>query len=143
MTGKINNTLNIRTKFQLFDPDDPARYQVYADVSSEYALSNHWAIRSSIAINLDQNFDESNRQESDSVLPKVRSDVVKYLNKGDSGLEKLIVEGRDTIGRRFITVPLVVTSKPCSRVLEARCCIGHTSPVLLWCQCRVRQTEGL
>ena len=99
VTGKINNTLNIRTKFQLFDPDDPARYQVYAALSSEYALTNHWAVRSSIAINLDQNFDESNRQESDSVLPKVRSDVVKYLNKGDSGLEKLIVEGRDTIGR--------------------------------------------
>ena len=98
-TGKINNTLNIRAKFQLFDPDDPARYQAYADISSEYALTNHWAVRSSIAINLDQNFDESNRQESDSVLPKVRSDVVKYLNNGDSGLEKLVVEGRDTIGR--------------------------------------------
>ena len=99
VTGKINNTVNIRTKFQLFDPDDPARYQVYADLSSEYALSNHWAIRSSIAINIDQNFEESNRKESDSVLPKVRSDVVKYLTEGDSGLEKLIVEGRDTIGR--------------------------------------------
>ena len=99
VTGKLNNALNIRTKFQLFDPDDPARYQLYAEVSSEYALTNHWAVRSSIAINLDQNFDESNRQESDSLLPKVRSDVVKYLNKGDSGLDKLVVEGRDTIGR--------------------------------------------
>lgn len=99
VTGKISNTLNIRSRFQLFDPDDPARYQVFADLSSEYNLSNHWAIRSSIAINLEQNFDESNRQESDSVLPKVRSDVVKYLNQGDSGLEKLIIEGRDTIGR--------------------------------------------
>ena len=57
-TGKLNNALNIRTKFQLFDPDDPARYQLYAEVSSEYALTNHWAVRSSIAINLDQNFDE-------------------------------------------------------------------------------------
>jgi hypothetical protein len=99
VTGKINNTLNIKSRFQLFDPDDPARYQVFADLSSEYALSNHWAIRSSIAINLEQNFDESNRQESDSVLPKVRTDVVKYLTKGDSGLEKLIIEGRNTIGR--------------------------------------------
>jgi hypothetical protein len=99
VTGKINNALNIRSRFQLFDPDDPARYQVFADLSSEYALSSHWAIRSSIAINIDHNFDESNRQQSDSVLPKVRSDVVKYLNQGDSGLEKLIIEGRDTIGR--------------------------------------------
>ena len=99
VTGKINNALNIRSRFQLFDPDDPARYQVFADLSSEYALSSHWAIRSSIAINIDHNFDESNRQQSDSVLPKGRSDIVRYLNQGDSGLEKLIVEGRDTMGR--------------------------------------------
>lgn len=99
VTGRINNAINIRSRFQLFDPDDPARYQVFADLSSEYALSSHWAIRSSIAINIHHNFDESNRQQSDSVLPKVRSDVVKYLNQGDSGLEKLIIEGRDTIGR--------------------------------------------
>ena len=99
VTGKINTSINIRSRFQLFDPDDPARYQVFADVSSEYALSSHWAVRSSIAVNLDHNFDESNRRQSDSVLPKVRSDVVNYLNQGDSGLEKLIIEGRDTIGR--------------------------------------------
>ena len=99
VTGRINNAINIRSRFQLFDPDDPARYQVFADLSSEYALSSHWAVRSSIAINIDHNFDESNRQQSDSVLPKVRSDVVRYLNQGDSGLEKLIVEGRDTAGR--------------------------------------------
>ena len=98
-TGKINNTVNLRTRFQLFDPDDPARYQVYADFSSEYALNAHWAIRSTIALNIDQNFDESNRQESDSVLPKVRSDVVRYLVEGESGLNKLIIEGRDTYGR--------------------------------------------
>ena len=99
VTRELNNSINIRSRFQLFDPDDPARYQVYMDLSSEYALSSHWAIRSSIAINIDHNFDESNRQQSDSALPKVRSDVVKYLNQGDSGLEKLIVEGRDTMGR--------------------------------------------
>lgn len=99
VTGKTSNTVTIRSRFQLFDPDDPARYQVFADLSSEYALSSHWAIRSSIAVNIDHNFDQSNRQQSDSVLPKVRSDIVKYLNQGDSGLEKLIIEGRDTMGR--------------------------------------------
>ena len=96
VTGKLNNELNLRTRFQLFDPDDPARYQVYLDLSSEYSLSAHWAIRSSVAINIDQNFDESNRQETDSVLPPVRSEVAKYLNEGDSGLTQLILEGRDT-----------------------------------------------
>ena len=99
VTGIVNTEVQLKSRFQLFDPDDPARYQVFADVSSEFALSNHWAIRSSIAINVDHNFDESNRPESDSELPKVRSDIVRYLNSGESGLESLIIEGRDTIGR--------------------------------------------
>lgn len=98
-TGILNTEINLRTRFQLFDPDDPARYQVYADLSSEYALSNYWAIRSSVALNIDHNFDESNRKVSDSVLPKVRSDIVNYLNEGESGLAKLIIEGRNTYGR--------------------------------------------
>ena len=98
VTGKLNNAVSLRTRFQLFDPDDPARYQVYLDVSSEYALSAHWAVRSSFAINIDQNFDEGKRQETDSVLPPVRSEVAKYLNEGDSGLTQLIIEGRDTYG---------------------------------------------
>ena len=98
-TKKVNTIVNLRSRFQLFDPDDPARYQIYADIASEFALNNHWAIRSSLALNLEQNFDESKRQKSDSVLPKVRSEVVRYLIEGDSGLERLILEGRDTIGR--------------------------------------------
>ena len=99
VTGNINTVLNIRQRFQLFDPDDPARFQIFAELGAEYALSNHWAIRSSIAIDLYNNFDESKRVNSGSSLPNVRSDVIKYLQQGDSGLEKLIVEGRDTIGR--------------------------------------------
>ena len=99
VTGKLNTELNVKSRFQLFDPDDPARYQLYADLFAEYSLSSHWAIRASLALNLENNFDESFRQESDSVLPKVRSDIVKYLNEGESGLEKLIIEGRNTHGR--------------------------------------------
>jgi hypothetical protein len=98
-TGKINNTVNVRTRFQLFDPDDPARYQFFAEIGSEYAINNYWAIRSSIALDIENNFDESNRQKSNSQLQKVRSDVVRYLIEGDSGLEKLVLEGRNTWGR--------------------------------------------
>ena len=99
VTGKINNTLSLKSRFQLFDPDDPARYQIFADLSSEYAISNHWAIKASFAVDIENSFDESQRQESDSTLPKVRSNVAKYLADGDSGLEKLIIEGRNTVGR--------------------------------------------
>ena len=99
VTGRLNTELNLKSRFQLFDPDDPARYQFYADLFAEYTLSSHWAIRASLALDLENNFDESNRRESNSVLPKVRSDIVKYLNQGESGLETLIIEGRNTYGR--------------------------------------------
>ena len=83
-------------------------------------------LSSSIAINIDPNFEESNRKESDSVLPKVRSDVVKYLTEGDSGLEKLIVEGRDTIGRS-LHYRVYGGYLDRSQVPEVRCCIGVRS----------------
>ena len=98
VTGKLNTAVNLRTRFQFFDPDDPARYQLYVEVDSEYALSNNWSIKSSLAFNIEQNFDESKRRESDSVLPPVRTDVVKYLDDGATRFETLIVDGRDTIG---------------------------------------------
>ena len=99
VTGEINNVVSVKSRFQLFDPDDPARYQIFADLSSEYAISNHWAIKASFAVDIENNFDESQRQESNSTLPKVRSNVARYLADGDSGLEKLIIEGRNTTGR--------------------------------------------
>ena len=98
-TGRINNTVDVKMRFQLFDPDDPARYQFFAEIGSEYAINNYWVIRSTIALDIENNFDESNRLNSGSRLQRVRSDVVQYLIKGDSGLEKLVLEGRNTWGR--------------------------------------------
>jgi hypothetical protein len=97
-TGKVINTVGVNTRFQLFDPDDPARYQIYLGVGSEYTINNHWSVKSAISVNLDTNFDESNRVESDSVLPNVRTGVVKYLTEGKTGLDVLLLEGRDTLG---------------------------------------------
>lgn len=99
VTGKVNTTLNLKSRFQLFDPDDPARYQIYMEIGSEYALTNEIKVSSSFVVDIENNFNESNRQESNSVLPKVRSNVAKYLAEGDSGLEKIVFEGRRTFGR--------------------------------------------
>ena len=95
-TGKVNFTANLNNRLQLFDPDDPARYQIFLDVGAEYGLTNHWVIRGSYGIDIDNNFDESRRKKSDSVLPKVRSDIVRYLTEGETGLDMLVLEGRDS-----------------------------------------------
>ena len=125
VTGQVNNTFNLRTRFQLFDPDDPARYQVYGELGSEYALSNHWAIRSAIAIDIENNFGESRRQISNSSLPKVRSNVAKYLASGTSGLEKFIVEGRDTVGSKTHFRVFGATLKQCTVALVLKCYTGQ------------------
>ncbi len=96
-TGKVNFTADINNRVQLFDPDDPLRYQFYLDVGAEYALTNHLALRAQYGINLFNNFGESRRKESDSLLPKVRSDVVKYLTEGETGLDTLMLELRDSL----------------------------------------------
>lgn len=100
-TGNVISDIRIGNRLQLFDPDDPARYQINLSLGSEYVLSNHWSIRSSYTFDLTNNFDESRRRQSDSQLPKVRTDVVNYLVEGATGLEKLFVEGRDTYGSRW------------------------------------------
>ena len=93
---KIFFDVSLANRLQLFDPDDPARYQLYAKVGASLALPKSWTLRGAYGFNITNNFDESNRQESDSVLPKVRSDVVKYLTEGDTGLDSLFLEKRGT-----------------------------------------------
>ena len=97
-TGNVVAEVNLGTRFQLFDPDDPARYQVNLNLNSEYALNNHWSIRGTFTIDLENNFDESNRRNSNSQLPNVRTGVVKYLVDGATGIDQLVLEGRDTYG---------------------------------------------
>lgn len=100
-TNKVHFTVDLNNRLQLFDPDDPARYQVYVDIGAEYALTNHWAIKAKYGVDITNNFDESNRKNSDSVLPRVRSDIVRYLTEGETGLDMLMVEGRDSINSRM------------------------------------------
>jgi len=94
--NKIFFDINLSNRLQLFDPDDPARYQLYAEVGMRLALPKSWLLSGSYGVNIVHNFDESSRV-SDSVLQRVRSDVVKYLTDGDSGLDSLYLEKRGTL----------------------------------------------
>jgi hypothetical protein len=87
--------VNLSNRLQLFDPDDPARYQIYTKIGMRLALPKSWSLSGAYGIDIYHNFDESARP-SDSVLPRVRSDVVKYLTQGDTGLDSLYLEKRGT-----------------------------------------------
>ena len=93
---KILLDVNLSNRVQLFDPDDPARYQLYAKIGLSMMLPDNWVFSGAIDRNITNNFDESTRQ-SNSKLTRVRSDIVKYLTEGDSGVDSLYLQKRGNI----------------------------------------------
>ena len=91
--GKVFIDANLSSKLQLFDPQDPARYQVYAKLGISMALPDNWSLKGSYAVDIHNTFGTIIR-ESDSVLPRVRSDVARYLKEGDTGIDSLYLEKR-------------------------------------------------
>ena len=103
-TGFVQNKVifdvNLGTRFQLFDPDDPMRYQLFGKVGINLVLPDNWSVNGYYALNIKNNFD-SIKRSSDSILPRVRSDIVRYLKEGDSGLDSLFIEKRGTTFKEF------------------------------------------
>jgi len=91
---KVFFDVGVGARLQLFDPDDPARYQLYTKIGASVALPKAWTLTGAYGVDITNNFDESGRVNSGSVLPQVRSDVVKYLQQGDTGLDSLYFEKR-------------------------------------------------
>jgi hypothetical protein len=94
VTKKVFFDVGVGTRVQLFDPDDPMRYQFYTKVGMSLALPKSWTLTGAYAFDINNNFDESGRTDSGSRLDKVRSDVIKYLQQGDTGLDSLYFEKR-------------------------------------------------
>ena len=88
--AKFNLPINItlQNRIQVMDPDEPFRYQLYARLASNIKLSKNLTLKSSYAVDIENNFDTIKR-ESNSVLPRVRSEVKKYLQEGESGINQL------------------------------------------------------
>ncbi len=101
VTNKLILDVNLANRVQLFDPTDPARYQIYAKIGLAYVLPNSWTFRGVYGKNIINNFDEIKRS-SDSVLPKVRTNIVRYLTEGQSGLDALYFEKRNDFQKNFL-----------------------------------------
>ena len=90
----INISTNLATKFQLFDPDKPAKHQVYLKIDTVTNISQNWNLIGSFAVDINNNFD-LNRGPG-SVLEHVRTDINKYLVHGSSGVESLYLEKKSS-----------------------------------------------
>lgn len=71
----------------LFDPNNPFQYQFYANLGGSVALDRHFSFAGSFEFNIFNTFDF--RRVSNSQLPHVRSDFLKYYRHGINGLAYL------------------------------------------------------
>jgi len=93
---KVFFDVSLGNRYQLFDPDDPLRYQFYSKVHATLVLPRTWTLTAVYGFDIKNNFDESNRVDGQSAIESVRSDVVKYLQQGDTGLDSLYFQKRET-----------------------------------------------
>lgn len=73
---------------QIGGPDGFYFGQIWWKLGAALQLNEHWNVSSILGFNIVNNFGDI-KQESNSQLPKVRSDIVKYLQQGENGLVRL------------------------------------------------------
>ncbi|HEY8948793.1 MAG TPA: YjbH domain-containing protein [Rhizomicrobium sp.] len=83
----FNYSISPGYRQSLFDPDDPYRFEIYANLSADTYLTRHWNIGANLEYNIYNTFDIT--RMSNSVLPHVRSDFALYYKHGLNGIDYL------------------------------------------------------
>ncbi len=78
-------------RLNTFDPDDPLRAQLDLEFNASVEVLRGLVFSTSIATDLIGNFDDNDR-ESDSVLPRVRTEFARYNAETDIGVYRLTGE---------------------------------------------------
>ncbi len=78
-------------RFSFFDPDEPLRYEIGPQLNLSYTPFTGLTVATTIRYPLDSTIDDATRQ-SDSVLPRVRSDTVRYARETDLEITTLTAE---------------------------------------------------
>ena len=86
----INFGAGFDTRFQFFDPQKPIKYQLYLALKSDVNLGNGWSLFGKYAIDVKNTFDQN--RKSNSVLPRVRTEIDRYLDEGHSGVMSLYLQ---------------------------------------------------
>ena len=82
-------------RLQLMDPNEPLKHQLFLKGTARVALSQHLNLWSAVSIDLNNNF--NTLRPSDSVLPRVRSELNQYLTQGKTGIDSFFLEDRRSL----------------------------------------------
>ena len=94
--GELSVGMNVRT--YLFDPDAPLLLQPSINVRGAVDFGGGWGLDSEWVQSLSNQFDRITR-DGNSQLPPVRTELKRYLQEGESGIERLALLRRGKINR--------------------------------------------
>ena len=81
---------DLAMRVQLMDPNEPLKHQFYVKGTARLALTDQLNIWSSYTIDLANDFNK--KRPSNSVLPRVRSEINRYLADGKNGVDTFFAE---------------------------------------------------
>jgi hypothetical protein len=70
-----------------FDPETPLQIQILAAAQGAVEIAPGWSVEAAVSANLYNNYNI--KRVSDSLLPHVRSDIMRYIDQGEAGLTAL------------------------------------------------------
>jgi hypothetical protein len=82
---------------RLFDPEQPLQWMVYADVAGLLQIAPGLLLTTQLTGTIWTNY--TFNRDPGSVLPHVRTDILKYLKQGKYGIEDLSLEYRGRVSR--------------------------------------------
>jgi hypothetical protein len=85
---RLDYSINPTVPLNLFDPDQPVRADLSVNLRGQVELMPGLSLNGAVSKRLIGDLDDIER-ESDSVLPRVRSDIARYLREGDPGITRL------------------------------------------------------
>ena len=86
---------DLALRIQLMDPNEPLKYQLYVKGTGRLALSDSLNIWSAVTVDVSNDF--NTKRPSDSVLPRVRSEVNQYLTEGENGIDTLFLSWQQSM----------------------------------------------
>ena len=84
-------------RVQLMDPNEPLKHQLYVRGTAALEVSRNWNLWSSYTLDLTNDF--NTKRPSDSVLPRVRSEINRYLTEGENGIDSFYLEYKDLVAK--------------------------------------------
>ena len=77
-------------RVQLMDPKEPLKHQLYIKGTARLAISDHLNLWSAYTVDVSNDFNTN--RPSDSILPRVRSEINRYLTEGENGIDSIYLE---------------------------------------------------